>query len=105
MAVEMRVSEWNGRLRPELPPEYAAVGMFLEDDVQTGDGKAWLELLNRAVVALAEKESMTGNASYVSVDAEIAVVENVFTGDECRLPTRDLRDLILQWVRANASHR
>lgn len=105
--MRLTVEKRDGLLYPVLPAEYEALSVFLLGDVQGGDGKDWLNLIDAVLTGERPSAEATGNATTVTIGPETSHLVNEFADPklECTVPAPLLRQIIVEWVAANGSWR
>lgn len=101
MELKMEVVDFRGHPHPVFPEAFRPLTGLLYGDVQGGDALPWLEPIDAILSGSLQEEELTGNCCTVTIGRESARITDDFSGEECVVPTRKLRELITEWVEVN----
>jgi hypothetical protein len=103
MSLDIRfLYDAGGWRRAQVAPPHQMVGDYLEADVQ-GCPETAIELLQAIDRVLAREALLwegTGNAHYLRLAGDEAVIENIWLEDlpTCRIPLTDFRCAVSGWL-------
>ena len=86
----------------DLPKEIELVTTFLGSDVQGGDGRSFLNVIDKVLNGQEEYQEFGGNICVLQISPDKTKVLDSLAddgiGNYCEIETNELKELILLWV-------